>query len=408
MTAVIKLRNNGCEEAVFTAILKWVNHNPLQREEFFANLFLQIDLSLTSTQFLTEASKESLVRNNVVCSNYLVDKLLKIQLDSSTGGEISSSVQGSDLPTYSSFASPSQPNPELSPKYLQNSPTPSTYYPTSSYTDKLLIVGGQESSADCIVYDVITKQKTYLPELNHGRSGATSVKVGSKIFVFGGGDGVLIDACEMLDLNEPNRWHLMSSLLPAREHCSSSHFEGHIYVTGGWNNGRLSYCEKFDIHNNKWIKMKNMNIPRDEHGTVVCNGFLYCIGGSQRSKRLSSCERYDMRSDVWSEIAPLNQARKGLACVVLDGNIYAIGGNGGGKTVERFNPTIGRWAYVASLQYARYHSSACVVGNKIFVVGGSSGEESRNSVQVYDSTADVWTTAFKTQKPVCEATVVAI
>nr|CAB3259825.1 kelch-like protein 20 [Phallusia mammillata] len=302
ISGVIKLRNKTCEEAVFTGIVQWVNHNPLLREKMFANLFSQLELSQMGYDFMTAASKENLVRSNLICSNYLVDNLLK------------------------------------------------HYRPTAnSDLYKFLVIGGKKFLTNCVAYDVNTKQATQLPKLNTGRMRATSVNVGSKVCVFGGaGEGKVYKSCEMLDFVEQTKWKVMPDMLKSRQDFSSCSFEDHIYVTGGYNNyKRLSSCERFSSNNNTWSRIKDMIHARDEHGTVVCDRFLYCIGGSGDNKTLSSCERFDVRSDVWNEIAPLNQARHGLVTVVLNKEIYAIGGlDDEGQylsSVERFNPEIGKW-----------------------------------------------------------------
>nr|CAB3259397.1 kelch-like protein 12 [Phallusia mammillata] len=416
MSAVIKLKDKTCGEALFTGIVQWVNHNPLQREELFVNLFSQMEFSSMSKDFLVHVSKENLVRNSSVCLSLLVDETLKLA--------------------------------------------------QSPFTGKILIVGGNESPNDCVVYDVITRQPTHLPNLNIGRSGTAAVKVGSKVYVVGGfaavdedgyGDSDSNDnedhdsddtdeeggqsddegglsndvgghgddevdlsddeddlsddeggnehqSCEILDLNEPTEWKVLPDMSKHRLNCGAGFIADHIYLTGGQNQNAttLSSCEKFDIHNKMWTKIKNMLHAREEHGTVVCNESLYCLGGyDDETVVLSSCERYDVRSDVWNEIAPLSEPRGGLTCVVLDGNIYAIGGFKNLKTVERLNPRLGTWENIAPLQHDHGQLSACVIGNKIFVIGGK-------TVEVYDPTLNVWATAFEIEKPVSGAAVVAI
>jgi len=56
------------EDATFVAIVQWVNHNPDQREKVFESLFLQIDISSLSPNFLNERVVRE-VRVNFVDQN---------------------------------------------------------------------------------------------------------------------------------------------------------------------------------------------------------------------------------------------------------------------------------------------------------------------------------------------------
>nr|CAB3260025.1 kelch-like protein 5 [Phallusia mammillata] len=278
-----------------------------------------------------------------------------------------------------------------------------------------IVVGGSNSAQrNSVYYDVTTKRFQHLKKLNTGRCGAASVKIGSKVFVIGGAahewGGKTHQSCEMLELNEHAEWILLPDMLEARNDCRSGFIDGLIYVTGGFNNKGLSSCEAFDIQNNKWLRINNMLHARYAHGLVVLNGSLYCIGGFDDKTPITSCERYDARTGEWNEIASLSQPRHGLGSVVLDNNIYAIGGfsdNGRLATVERYHPEVDRWENASQLQIARSYLSACVVRGTMYAVGGYNKENS-NSVEVFDSTSDVWTIGFETEKQIRDATVVAI
>nr|CAB3259781.1 kelch-like protein 20 [Phallusia mammillata] len=366
MSTLLEKRKTNCEEAVFKGIVKWVNHDPLERGKLFEELFLKLDLTQLSVEFLAQVRSENLVNKRLACSNMLVDALFEISC------------------------------------------------PSFSYD--FLSIGGEKMETQCIAYNVKEQTTKSLPNLKTGRFGATSVKVGDEVFVIGGANDQSCEnpqqSCEMLNLTKQTKWKAIPDLLEARGYCGSAYFEEHIFVTGGYNAGALKSCEKFDIYNNKWIGFNNMMHERFGHGTEVNNGFIYCVGGHNCEESLSLCERYDIRAEKWDVIAPLNEERCYIATALLDGAIYAIGGldSDMGKvlsTVERFQPGENKWEYVAPLKTARFLSSACVLDNKIYVFGGYSAETLK-SVEVYDPTVNSWSFAFETERPLYGATVVAL
>nr|CAB3259473.1 kelch-like protein 12 [Phallusia mammillata] len=366
MSDVINQRNKGCarsEVACFNGIVGWVNHCPLQRKELFVKLFSEVDLSSTNMSFLEMASQENLVKNNLLCANFL--------------------VQGSLM-------------------FIQRMST-STF----------LLIGGT-TEHEAVVYNIMSKETTQFPDLNIGRMKATSAKVGKRVFVIGGiaAGKTLLKSCEMLDLDQPDKWIVLPDMIQARHLCGSGLIAGQIYVTGGMNTYHLSSCEKFDIQANVWTRTENMLQKRCSHGCVVCNGLLYCIGGKKGTEHISSCECYDVESKKWKEIAPLNEPRRSMASVVLDGTIFAIGGIGHNKqtlsTVERYFPERNTWEYVAPLLLSCSRASACVLGTRLYVIGGSSGVASLKTVQQYDPDSDSWTICFEMKKATSSTTVVVV
>nr|CAB3259803.1 kelch-like protein 20 [Phallusia mammillata] len=369
LSSILENRIKNCEEAVFTGIVEWVHHNPLQRNKLFLKLFSTLDLSLMTADFLNKVYEQNLVKSNNYCLKLLTQASL----------EMNTKLKG------------------------------------EKQSREFLVIGGEDTEQDCVVYHVTTKQSRQLPKLQLPRCGALSAQVGKKVYAIGGAavhnSTNPYKSGEMLDLNEQTGWIAIPDMGEARSYGGSALIEDFIYVTGGYDGKTLSSCEKYDIHNKKWSNISNLVCARYGHGMVVCNGLIYCIGGWGDSKRLSSCELYNMQSGVWNEIAPLIQARSHLTSVVLDGKIYAIGGWSDDlllKTCEQYDPKSKKWQLVASLNIARSMPSACVVGNKIFVIGGWDGKNNLESVEVYDPILDVWTIAFKTQKKIFAATIVAI
>ena len=80
----------------------------------------------------------------------------------------------------------------------------------------------------------------------------------------------------------------------------------------------------------------------------------------------------------------------------MNGKIYAIGGQAQDfskiDTVEEFDPAANTWTTKPSrMPHPRQQSAAAIVDNKVYIMGGGAGD-TISTVNVYDSTLDVWTT----------------
>ena len=86
-------------------------------------------------------------------------------------------------------------------------------------------------------------------------------------------------------------------------------------------------------------------------GVAALQDTLYCVGGyDARERALTTVERLPPGATSWEPVAGLNKARGGCGLVALSGKLYAIGGYDGKKamkSVEMFDPAVGRWVKVS-------------------------------------------------------------
>nr|CAB3259379.1 kelch-like protein 12 [Phallusia mammillata] len=281
-------------------------------------------------------------------------------------------------------------------------------------TNAFLVVGGDGAETDCVKLDINTKQHHNLPSLNVGRCETTAVKVGTKIFVFGGAEDACGNnshrSCETLDMNDPTEWSILPDLLEPRDSLASAVLGESIYVAGGrLNDEPLSSFDEFDIGSIQWIKHSNMLHTRSGFRMIAHQNTLYCIGGS--SQQNHACEFYDFRIGQWQNMTRLKKGRWGLASVLYDGKIYSIGGWNGQhpmSSVEYYDLTANKWAYAGSLNVGRAFHGACVVGGKIYAIGGQNSSGQTGSVEVFDPVSDSWSVFMDLDEPRYEGAVVAV
>jgi hypothetical protein len=145
-----------------------------------------------------------------------------------------------------------------------------------------------------------------------------------------------------------------------------------------------------------------MSVPRYDTGATVLGNKIYVFGGNDNSGNpQSALEVYDPAADQWTPLPPMSVPRSRLVIGTVGNTIYAIGGSdtsGPLGTVEAFDGS--SWTPRANMPTSRFASGAGVINNQIHVFGGATiplgGATIPHEVstdEVYDPTADTWSTA---------------
>jgi N-acetylneuraminic acid mutarotase len=79
--------------------------------------------------------------------------------------------------------------------------------------------------------------------------------------------------------------------------------------------------------------------------------------------------------NVWRRIADIPTPRSEVAAAVFRGGIFVIGGSGGGRVVERYDPSLDRWTRLSDLPIEVDHATAAAIdqgpGSGVYVFGGN-------------------------------------
>ena len=133
------------------------------------------------------------------------------------------------------------------------------------------------------------------------RALATSVKVGSAIFVFGGYNNQgLLNSCEKLDTSQsPMNWEKIAPMEFARACAGAAVVGGNILVVGGISgvpgtDGQkaLDKIEVYNLSSNTWQRGPSLQRPRYAMGVAALDdGTVYVAGGDTDGDPLRSVER---------------------------------------------------------------------------------------------------------------------
>ncbi|GAX10239.1 hypothetical protein FisN_3Lh436 [Fistulifera solaris] len=269
------------------------------------------------------------------------------------------------------------------------------------------------------------------------RSGAASIVVKGKLYVFGGyggGTGRLDDFYSYdFESNEWQEVHVLSEYRPGcRENNGVviSDSSSEIYLFGGYNgNSWLNDLWKFDIETKCWtcIQESSDPFPADDDtdaavgdvmmgpvqppvkGKIPCRRFGYVsvvhrgkfilFGGFDGSRWLSDMHIFVFETRTWTEVQPKGNAPSARSCPAWAKDDTHLWIHGGYDGVDRkadffaFDLTTYTWTEIPCLGRPpppRYFHSCCLYGNKLYVYGGYSGSERLGDMYCFDYDTNHW------------------
>jgi len=271
----------------------------------------------------------------------------------------------------------------------------------------------------CLTWNRITAANPPPP-----RSGAASVVVQGKLYVFGGYGGGTgrLDDFYAYDL-ERGRWETVPVRSAARPGCRENNgvviadASRDIYLFGGYNGvSWLNDLWKFDIESHCWTCIQESTGPEEDgenavapgpnatvQGRIPCPRFGYVsvvhagkfilFGGFDGSRWLADMHIFDFATSTWTQVptSPLGpSARSCPAWAKDDTHLWIHGGYDG---IDRkadffaFDLQTYAWTEIPCLgrpPSPRYFHSCCLHGNKLFVYGGYSGSERLADMYCFD------------------------
>ncbi|MGA2681011.1 MAG: kelch repeat-containing protein [Candidatus Bathyarchaeia archaeon] len=186
---------------------------------------------------------------------------------------------------------------------------------------------------------------------------------------------------------------------------------GKIYAIGGLSgNTALSVNEEFTPALNAWTTDSPMPTARSGFAVAVFNDKIYCIGGTigtsgGTNEYVGNNEVYDPSTDTWQTEASMPTPRADLSANVVNGKIYLVGGMGYSSKspynvetniTEVYDPSANTWSTAAAMPLPVYGYASAAINGKIHIIGGSKSPGTAgtgdfvNSNQVYDPQSNSW------------------
>ncbi|XP_028272757.1 kelch-like protein 10, partial [Parambassis ranga] len=327
------------EAPVFEAIIRWITHEPQEREGYAYLLLSEVRLSMMPTEY----------------------------------------IQSYVLPNKLILGRPRLPSAIL------------------------LAIGGLSSGRDLTnvieAFDVRANHWmniTILSEPPRAYHGAAYLC--GYVYCVGGFDQVFIatNSVRRFDLST-RTWQEVAPMYYRRGCVSVTVLNGCIYAMGGYDeHTHLSSAEFYQPETNQWLKIAPMHDQRSDASCTALNGRIYICGGYDGNEELRSAECYNPETNQWTLISPMSSWRSAVGVIAYDNHVYAVGGFDGTaylQTAEVYNPHTNTWRNVSSMMTPRCNFGIEVVEDQLFVFGGFSRVTSTSNVEYYDSETNEWSQA---------------
>ena len=331
------------ETSVYQAIVTWIKHDEENRNTYFPDLLLLVNLDNLPQEFLRDVvSIESLVKENLLCMRLVMEAIRKL---------------------------------------LHNDET------AAGSESKIISVGGQETVNRVIkVFSCDDSSNSILRELPLDTKCEKAIRLRNHVYFFTGS--------KVVKTKLGQQFSTFKEVSPMKERFSFSAavFDDTIVVTGGVFTDKSAEC--FVAQQNEWKSIASTNVQKNCNKLVTCKGCLYDTGGFDEGKPLTFVERLRGLEEEWELVQPMQTERYLHVAVSCNGFVYVIGGFKARKTlsnVEKYDPSLNLWVYAKEMNIARYGHAACVLRGKIYVVGGKTGKNVFvKEIECYDPAMDAW------------------
>lgn len=222
------------------------------------------------------------------------------------------------------------------------------------------------------------------------RAEAGAVRVGDKLYVFGGfynNYEKVTGRVDVLDL-KTGRWSRARPLPGAQTHFGAATDGRYIYLAGGQYGPSLSpngtsQAWRYDTQTDRWIAFASLPDIRFGGQMQYLDGRLHFVGGNDRSRVRSRNEHWIFeinRPDKgWYVAAPLPMTTDHHSSIVVQNQLYVLGGEVEHGTsylsnsgMYRYNARANRWITMPAMPEGISHLEAATLtdGKRIFILGG--------------------------------------
>ncbi|XP_028270704.1 kelch-like protein 10, partial [Parambassis ranga] len=344
------------EAAVFEAIIRWIAHEPQEREGDADLLLPKVRLSMMPTEYIQRhVLSNKLVMDNLRCQA-MVSEVIEDRI----------------------HARPRLPSAIL------------------------LAIGGLSRGMAVTnvieAFDVRANHWMSIKDSEPPRSHHGAAYLGGRVYCVGGFDQAFIanNSVRRFDLST-RTWQEVAPMHSHRSYVSVTVLNGCIYAMGGYDgHTHLSSAEFYRPETNQWLQIAPMHEQRRDASCTALNGKIYICGGFDGNEELQRAECYNPETNQWTLISPMSSRRSGVGVIAYDHRVYAVGGFDGTdylQTTEVYNPHNNTWSNMTSMMTPRCNFGIEVVEDRLFVVGGFNGFTTTSNVEYYDRQTNEWSQA---------------
>ncbi|KAM8972338.1 kelch-like protein 10 [Pelodytes ibericus] len=355
------------EDAVFEAIVKWIEHDPERRSQYMSILLPKVRLGLMHAEYFMNNVKTNVyVKDREECKPIIMNAL-KATYDRNMNGPSSNDLT----------------NP--------------LYRPRFPYTILFAIGGWSGGNPTSVIetYDsradrwLKVKYEEEKPRAYHG-----VVYLKGFVYIVGGFDGGDYFNCVKRFDPIKKTWHQVAPMHSRRCYVSATALDNHIYTMGGFDGYiRLNTAERYHPETNQWTLIAPMHEQRSDASATTIFGKVYICGGFNGNECLLTAEFYNPETNQWTMISPMSSRRSGVGVIAYGDQVYVVGGFDGNnrlRSAECYNPISNSWRTIPAMFNPRSNFGIEVLDDLLFVLGGFNGFMTTSNVECYDDKSEEW------------------
>lgn len=344
------------EDAVFEAVLKWMNVDAEERKASFVSIAEHIKFPFCSSAYLSDVVLREPLMADPKCQKFLMEAL-------------------------AFHLKPEHENDGINTRFIALA--------SVRESEQLVVFGGNVSTSNSprkLTHDAISWEGVTGLFSPYEYSSACVIPKG--IFMSGGQRGNSVKSCcSLYNLAEESCDDFPDMACGRTRHGSVYHDRA-IFIVGGMDGiENLAEVAKFDVKRQIWSEVSPMHQPLVDPLVVSFGSKIFVMSGMDE-KNLSSTmtQEYDPVWDQWHFKAHMPEVCSGGAVVCLGDKIYIVGGST--KTCLSYEPSKDVWTKLTSPEECHSYAPAAVWDGKIVVGGG----EYCTLVEEYDPHTDTWST----------------
>ncbi|XP_047465283.1 kelch-like protein 10 [Mugil cephalus] len=372
------------ESTVYEAMLRWIQHEPRERELYIVALLSKVRLGLLSAEYIsTNILSIELVKNNPECLRMFADatKIIFVLTSDSTVTRLCNPFSRPRLPNSILLAiggwSGGDPTNGMEAydvradrwiNVTNSLEPPRAYHGAAFLNGYVYCVGGfdrVEHFSSTRRFDLNTRTWGEVAPMHYRRCYVSVAVLHGCIYALGGYNGHARLSTAEYYRPEINQWSLIAPMHEQRSDSSCTTLHNKIYICGGFNgNECLQTAECYNPATNQWTMIPLMNSRRSGLGVIAYANQVYAVGGFDGTNRLRSVEAYNLHTNTWNNVTPMVTPRSNFGIEVLEGRLFAVGGFNGVTTtydVECYEATADQWTEVCDMDIYRSALSCCVV-----------------------------------------------
>ncbi|XP_035674395.1 kelch-like protein 24 isoform X1 [Branchiostoma floridae] len=338
---------NAPEETVYTAVLKWINHDTRKRKKEMRELMELVRFPYMDRMYFMENVESDKVMRKC-CPDVVTETLRNYAFP----GEVQS--------------------PRTRPRHA------------SGLREAVVIIGGNDKVVhtnpfDLVYNNAITMTYSSTPSSESWISMTTMRNNdddhGYAVAVLGTSDIIVSGGIECPDVwlyqTRLDSWSKLPPMHTVRPYCKLAVVRGKVYAIGGRINHSprcvTADVEVYDQSLNKWTEGVPLPQPRYLHAVAVLDGGIYVMGGyDAEGYTTSTVYRFTPGDSQWYSVSNMPEAASFITASVLNGSIYVAGLH---SNVLCYRPQDDLWTVVAHHDTG-WRCGMTVFGGKIYFYGG--------------------------------------